>query len=33
MVIEQDQRANDDMKKKKLEKRAKDIEIQKYQKM
>ena len=33
MVMEQDQKANDDMKRKKIEQRTRDLEIQKYQRM
>lgn len=33
MVMEQDQKANDDMRRKKMEQRARDLEIQKYQRM
>ena len=31
--MEQDQKANDDMKRKKIEQRTRDLEIQKYQRM
>lgn len=31
--MEQDQKANDDIRRKKIEQRARDLEIQKYQRM
>ena len=33
MVMDQDQKANDDIKRKKIEQRAKVLEIQKFQRM